>query len=37
MTKEDLAKEIEKLSDEDKKEMLNLLKKNKKDVKAKNE
>ena len=36
-TKEDLAKEIEKLSDEDKKEMLNLLKKSKKDVKTKNE
>ncbi len=37
MTKEDLAKEIEKLSDEDKKDMLNLLKKNKKDVRSKNE
>lgn len=32
MTKEDLAEEIEKLSDEDKKEMLKLLRKNKKDI-----
>ena len=37
ITKEDLAQKIESLSDEDKKEILNLLKKTKKDAKAKNE
>lgn len=37
ITKEDLAQKIESLSDEDKKEILNLLKKTKKDAKSKNE
>ena len=37
INKEDLAQKIESLSDEDKKEILNLIKKTKKDAKAKNE